>query len=269
MWPLAQQAGSRTGVDPRLIFAQSALETGWGRSAPNNNYFGIKGSGSSQTTREFINGQWVTTKDSFRGYGSMGDSVSGWVDFITGNKRYKPLLNADGLDAQLKALGASGYATDPGYVGKLKSIIAGLPGGGGSSGGGSSPMGATSSATSILGAVGGGGDTSNIVGETKDVAAKFTANLAASGGNPVVAAGMTAMQMAGESASDIWDKIVEAVKKIFANIIEQIGKALEPWISRGAVGILGLLLIAGALIIFAAQSGVVEKVATVAAKAAL
>lgn len=128
MWPLAQQAGAKTGIDPRLIFAQSALETGWGASAPNNNYFGIKGAGGTQTTREYINGTWVTIKDSFKGYSSMGDSVSGYVDFILGNKRYKPLLSANGLDAQLDALGASGYATDPKYTSKLRSIIGNLPG---------------------------------------------------------------------------------------------------------------------------------------------
>ncbi len=128
MWPLAQQAGNRTGVDPRIIFAQSALETGWGSSAPNNNYFGIKGSGGVQTTREFVNGTWVTIKDSFKGYSNMAESVSGYADFILGNKRYKPLRTASGLDAQLSALGASGYATDPKYTTKLKSIIGNLPG---------------------------------------------------------------------------------------------------------------------------------------------
>lgn len=127
MWPLAQKAGARTGIDPRLIFAQSALETGWGSSAPNNNYFGIKGAGGTQTTREYINGTWVTIKDSFKGYSSMADSVSGYADFILGNKRYKPMLSANGLDAQLSALGASGYATDPKYTSKLQSIIGNLP----------------------------------------------------------------------------------------------------------------------------------------------
>lgn len=127
MWPLAVNASARTGISPEIIFAQGALESSWGRSAPNNNYFGIKGPGGNQTTREFINGQWITIKDSFKGYSSMADSVQGWVDFITGNKRYKTLLNSQGTDAQLAALQKSGYATDPNYSSKLQSIIKGLP----------------------------------------------------------------------------------------------------------------------------------------------
>ena len=32
LWPHAQHAGQSLGVDPRLLIAQAALETGWGRS---------------------------------------------------------------------------------------------------------------------------------------------------------------------------------------------------------------------------------------------
>lgn len=127
MWPLAVTAGASTGISPELIFAQGALESGWGQHAPNNNYFGIKGPGGTQTTREFVNGQWTTIQAPFRGYTSMADSVQGWVDFITGNPRYSSVIGAKGADAQLAALGSSGYATDPGYVSKLKGIIATLP----------------------------------------------------------------------------------------------------------------------------------------------
>ena len=41
------------------------------------------------------------------------------------NKRYQPLLQADTLEDQLEAIGASGYATDPRYKQKLKDIIEG------------------------------------------------------------------------------------------------------------------------------------------------
>lgn len=130
-WPLAQTS-SQYGLSPEIVFAQAALESNWGRSAPNNNYFGIKGPGGTQTTKEFVNGQWVTIRDSFRGYSSAADSVRGYIDFIFGNKRYTEYRTAQGIDAQLGALGSSGYATDPGYIGKLKSIISDLPQSGGS-----------------------------------------------------------------------------------------------------------------------------------------
>lgn len=117
--PAAIEEGARTGVDPRIIVAQAAQETGWGRSAPGNNYFGIKSHGQSGgqnlTTHEVINGQRVKINDSFRTFGSPEDSVRGYGDFILNNKRYQPLREAQGLDNQLAALQASGYATDPNY----------------------------------------------------------------------------------------------------------------------------------------------------------
>lgn len=127
MWPLAQQAGASTGISPELIFAQSALESGWGLHAPNNNYFGIKGPGGSQSTKEFVNGQWVDTNASFRGYSSMADSVQGWVDFITGNLRYKNVPGAGDANAQAQALQRAGYATDPAYAQKIGGIMNSLP----------------------------------------------------------------------------------------------------------------------------------------------
>lgn len=129
--PFAQEQGQRLGLDPRLILAQSAIETGWGKKAPGNNYFGIKSHGQKggQTfgTHEFINGKRVNISDSFRGYGSAKDSFAGYGDFLTKNKRYQRMLGSKGLDAQLSALGASGYATDPNYAAKVGSIARNMP----------------------------------------------------------------------------------------------------------------------------------------------
>lgn len=129
MWPLAQSASQRTGVPAQVIFAQSALETGWGRQAPQNNYFGIKGPGGSQQTREYIGGRWVTVNDSFRGYGSMAESVDGYVSFITNpnSRRWGAARNASSPEEAARAIAAGGYATDPNYAGKLMSIIRSIP----------------------------------------------------------------------------------------------------------------------------------------------
>ncbi|OOY20891.1 hypothetical protein BMI86_10320 [Thioclava sp. DLFJ5-1] len=131
MMPHALKASEATGVDPRIIVAQGALETGWGKSAPNNNYFGIKShgksGGSSQTTTEYVNGKPVTVQDSFRGYADPGASVQDYADFITANPRYEGFRAADGLDAQISELGKSGYATDPAYASKIGSIAHGIP----------------------------------------------------------------------------------------------------------------------------------------------
>ena len=130
MMPYALEASQRTGIDPRIIIAQSAQETGWGQHAPGNNYFGIKShgqaGGNSLSTTEFVNGAPVTIEDSFRAYGSPAESVAGYADFMLQNGRYEPMRTAQGLDAQLAALGQSGYATDPGYANSVGQIARGI-----------------------------------------------------------------------------------------------------------------------------------------------
>ncbi len=131
MMPLAMEVSKKTGLDPRMVVAQAALETGWGKSAPGNNYFGIKShgqpGGNTLPTTEVVNGQPVRTQDSFRAYGSPAESAQGYADFVTQNPRYKPMLAAQGLDAQVAALGKSGYATDPAYGDKVLQIARALP----------------------------------------------------------------------------------------------------------------------------------------------
>ncbi|MBX3543230.1 glucosaminidase domain-containing protein [Chelatococcus sp.] len=124
--PYAQQVSQRTGLDWRIPVAQAALESNWGRSAPGNNYFGIKGPGQTLATKEVIGGKTVGINDSFRTYDGMGESVQGYGDFLQKNPRYQPMLNAQGVDAQIDALGKSGYATDPEYAKKIRSIVGGL-----------------------------------------------------------------------------------------------------------------------------------------------
>ena len=128
--PAAKAEAERLGVDPRIIVAQSIQETGWGKKAPENAYFGIKSHGYKGKnvdfgTHEYEDGQKVNMRDSFRGYDSLSDSVRGYGDFMLANPRYKPYMEAEGLDAQLAALGKSGYATDPNYAKNLKNIIGG------------------------------------------------------------------------------------------------------------------------------------------------
>lgn len=128
--PAAIEEGKRTGIDPRIIVAQAAQETGWGKSAPGNNFFGIKShgksGGNSLMTTEYVNGQPVKMRDSFRAFESPEDSVRGYGDFMLQNPRYKPLREAKGLDEQLSALQASGYATDPNYSRSVGAIARGI-----------------------------------------------------------------------------------------------------------------------------------------------
>lgn len=112
-----------------VLIAQAALESGWGRHVKGNAYFGIKSHGTSGATTqfkttEFINGNATSLSDSFRAYASFKEAAGDYGKFLTTNPRYKaaflytsdPLKFADQLQL-------AGYATDPRYATKLKTII--------------------------------------------------------------------------------------------------------------------------------------------------
>jgi len=129
--PAAEAAAAKLNIDPKIIIAQSALETGWGKSVKGNSYFGIKAHGSDKTVsfnthKEDAAGLMRKQKDSFRAYDNLEDSVAGYADFISNNPRYKPMLDAETTEEQIAALGESGYATDSKYGEKIRSIVKGL-----------------------------------------------------------------------------------------------------------------------------------------------
>jgi flagellum-specific peptidoglycan hydrolase FlgJ len=129
--PAAEAAAARLNIDPKIIIAQSALETGWGKSVKGNSYFGIKAHGSDKTVEfdtheEDAAGLMRKQRDSFRAYDNLEDSVSGYAEFISNNPRYKPMLEAKTTEEQISALGETGYATDSKYGDKIRSIVKGL-----------------------------------------------------------------------------------------------------------------------------------------------
>lgn len=128
LWPHAVAAGEATGIDPRIIAGQAAVESNWGRNFVGNNLFGIKGPGVSAGTTEVYGGVPVGTTASFRSFATPADSVGGYVDLVTNNPRYGALRKADGIDAQLRELGRSGYATDPAYATKVRDAASAIDG---------------------------------------------------------------------------------------------------------------------------------------------
>ena len=78
--PFAKKVSEQTGLDPRLVLAQAALETGYGKSAPGGNFFGIKShgreGGNTLQTKEFQGGKMVSQPASFRAYDSAGQSLT-------------------------------------------------------------------------------------------------------------------------------------------------------------------------------------------------
>lgn len=136
MLPLAKDAAARIGVDPTVLVAQAALETGWGKSvmrqqdgSSSHNLFGIKAQGDWQgpearaITSEFRDGQMVKETADFRSYDSYSDSFHDLVNLLQSNNRYQGVLkSADNPEQFVKELQKAGYATDPDYASKISQI---------------------------------------------------------------------------------------------------------------------------------------------------
>lgn len=136
--PHAQQAAKALGVDPATLVAHAALETGWGRHVPSNadgsssfNLFGIKASstwqGNSISAGTLEHEQGVTVKrvERFKSYGSPAECFSDYASLLGGANRYQSVRNSGGNAARFaQGLQQGGYATDPQYSAKLRTVAA-------------------------------------------------------------------------------------------------------------------------------------------------
>ncbi len=137
MRPHAERAAKEIGVDPELLIAQAALETGWGKKVIRNsdgtnshNLFGIKASrawdGDSVKvgSLEYRNGVAKKEVSAFRSYDSFTESFKDYVDFIKNQSRYDGAVKQAGNNrAYIKGLQTAGYATDPNYANKIMNIL--------------------------------------------------------------------------------------------------------------------------------------------------
>lgn len=138
--PAARTAAQKLGVDPEVVVAHAALETGWGRSVPTGadgrpsfNLFGIKatGRGSADSTlaatHEFTGGRMQSQMAAFRAYESPEQSIDDYAGFLQSSPRYSAALNTGSdVAAFARGLQQGGYATDPDYVSKLTAVAARL-----------------------------------------------------------------------------------------------------------------------------------------------
>lgn len=137
--PYAERAARELGVEPKVILAQAALESGWGRSMLKTadgentfNLFNIKAGKSWQgkqakvTTLEFDQGVAKKVQAGFRAYGSFEESFRDYVALIKNNPRYQSALkNAGNAEQYMHELQRAGYASDPKYANKVMSIYQG------------------------------------------------------------------------------------------------------------------------------------------------
>lgn len=153
--PYALETQNKTGISAVAILTQAALESGWGKYAPGNMFFGVKDTdgvnGNEQliNTTEYFKSATLTPKQVglvsissitpvmikgvkffkysgkayFRKYNTPADSFYDHTQFFFKNSRYKEALKVCG-DANkfFDAIAKAGYATDPSYATTLKSV---------------------------------------------------------------------------------------------------------------------------------------------------
>lgn len=148
--PFARQTEQKTGISAIAILAQAALESGWGKAAPGNMFFGVKDTdginGNEQllTTTEYSrradlkfpeiisitpivrNGIKMfryRVKDYFRKYKTPEECFTDHAMFFLRNKRYSGALDFK-HDPYLfiTAIAEAGYATAPDYASVLKAV---------------------------------------------------------------------------------------------------------------------------------------------------
>ncbi|HHF2858803.1 TPA: flagellar assembly peptidoglycan hydrolase FlgJ [Vibrio diabolicus] len=135
MKPYAEKAAKALGVEPSLLLAQAALETGWGQKVvknargSSNNLFNIKADRSWQgdkvttQTLEFHDNTPVKETAAFRAYSNYEDSFNDFVRFLNDNPRYETALQQRGnSDSFIRGIHSAGYATDPNYADKVLQV---------------------------------------------------------------------------------------------------------------------------------------------------
>lgn len=123
----ARIISGRTGIPAEVILAQSALESNWGRTVKDNAYFGIKGKSPAGKSTIFsthevtLSGQRVSEVDEFRAYVSYAEAADDYASLI--QRKYPTAFAYRDPERFAEAVASLGYATDPRYAEKLKSII--------------------------------------------------------------------------------------------------------------------------------------------------
>lgn len=123
---LAQQTFPNNPVMQKVALSQLALESGTPRNfsglARKNNFFGIKGPGTSMRTQEDYGNGLQNVTDSFAVNNSPMASFQQYSNLLN-NPRYASVLAANNPEEAFNALQSAGYATDKNYSKKLLNVF--------------------------------------------------------------------------------------------------------------------------------------------------
>lgn len=150
-YAFAKASEAKTGIHHVATLAQAATESGWGKAAPGNMFFGIKDTdgvnGNEQlvTTTEYsrradlkfpviisvtpvvkkgVKMFKYVVKDYFREYKTPEGSFTDHGKFFLENKRYAKALEVKGDPYRfIEEIAKAGYATAPDYVEVMHSIV--------------------------------------------------------------------------------------------------------------------------------------------------
>lgn len=139
IWSVAKKTGAKLGLNPDVLVAQAAVETGWGKKIPvlpdgksSFNLFGIKagsdwkGPTVTVPTVEYHDGVAEKTVARFRAYPSVQACFKDYAHLITNHPRYQQALAQTGKGKEyLQGLQKAGYATDPHYAAKIENVLRG------------------------------------------------------------------------------------------------------------------------------------------------
>lgn len=117
----AKQIASERNYPASVLLGQAAIETGRGKHAPGNNYFGIKGGTNNLATKEYDPAKgYYSVNSNFRSYKTPEESINDYIDLIQKTPRYQGAYMQYLIDKDPKKLiegiRKAGYATSPTYI---------------------------------------------------------------------------------------------------------------------------------------------------------
>lgn len=128
----AKKIEAEYGIPYLIVLAQAALESGWGNSAPNFNFFGVKFSKkrhkekAPQWTKEYYNSDTaVHIQDNFAVYENAYEAFEDYANLL--KERFSKAFEHTDEESFIKSIQQDHgykYATDPDYIGKILSVMA-------------------------------------------------------------------------------------------------------------------------------------------------